>query len=192
MNSNDTTTHLQATMHQIPSNFVNSSTAMATAEANGGSAFRAAHPTATIILSGGAYGIYAPDLTRQTWVVIYSVSGGASIYVLVDMATGNFLSTTSVGENSTTVLPQSVALNQNYPNPFNPTTSISFSLPTQSKVKLDVFDMMGREVTTVAAGGMSAGLHEVHFDGSKLASGEYIYRLNANGKVYLRRMTLLK
>jgi len=84
------------------------------------------------------------------------------------------------------------ALEQNVPNPFNPRTSISFTLATESNVRLDVFDVSGRHVATLADGTKSAGRHTVEVDGSALASGVYFYRLNAGGVVMMKKMILLK
>jgi hypothetical protein len=73
-------------------------------------------------------------------------------------------------------------LYQNYPNPFNPNTIIEFSLPVSSRIDLKVYDMLGREIITLASGKYNAGNYKVNFDVSKLASGLYIYRLIANGE----------
>ena len=90
-------------------------------------------------------------------------------------------------------LPASYSLNQNYPNPFNPTTTISFQLPVACKVKLDVFDVSGRLIESPLRGGWrDAGMHEVMFDGSNLASGIYIYRLTAGDFSATGKMVLMK
>ena len=89
-------------------------------------------------------------------------------------------------------IPNKVELYQNYPNPFNPVTVISYKLPVNSAVSLKVFDLLGREVTVLVDGRMSAGNHEVTFDASGLSSGMYFYRLEANGAVLTKRLTLIK
>jgi len=76
-------------------------------------------------------------------------------------------------------LPKAFALQQNYPNPFNPSTTIEYELPKASEVRLSVYDMLGREVSVLVNERMDAGVHEVKFDGSNLASGVYLYRLQA-------------
>lgn len=88
--------------------------------------------------------------------------------------------------------PASVSLNQNYPNPFNPATSIQFDLPQNQRVKLAVYDMLGREVAVLADGMRQAGFHEVSFNASDMASGIYIYSLETNSKRITRKMTLIK
>jgi len=89
-------------------------------------------------------------------------------------------------------LPEDFALNQNYPNPFNPVTEISFSLPEASKVKLDVFNMLGQKVTTIYEGKLEAGTHSFSWDGSSVSSGVYLYRLTAGDFVETKKMVLLK
>ena len=87
---------------------------------------------------------------------------------------------------------QEFALSQNYPNPFNPTTMISFAVPKAGKATLKVYDLLGQEVATLVDGMMSAGSHEATFNASKLSSGTYIYRLNAENFVETRKMVLLR
>lgn len=77
--------------------------------------------------------------------------------------------------------PNTFALSQNYPNPFNPSTKISFSLATDAKVTLSVFNVLGQEVATLVNGNISAGVHSVNFDASTLVSGLYIAKINAIG-----------
>jgi len=79
-----------------------------------------------------------------------------------------------------------------FPNPFNPLTTLSFALPEAAKVSLSVYDISGSLVATLANGWRSAGMHEVTFDGSKLASGVYFYRLQAGEFVSGGKMVLLK
>ncbi|AFH49422.1 Fibronectin type III domain protein [Ignavibacterium album JCM 16511] len=77
--------------------------------------------------------------------------------------------------------PKEFNLAQNYPNPFNPSTEISFSLTTDSKVTLKIFNILGQEVATLINGNYPAGNHKIKFDGSSLNSGVYMYRLDATG-----------
>jgi hypothetical protein len=89
-------------------------------------------------------------------------------------------------------LPKTFALAQNYPNPFNPTTSIKYSVPKQSLVKLVVYDLIGREVATLVNGMKQPGNYEVNFDASNLASGAYFYRIEAGDFKDVKKMVLLK
>jgi hypothetical protein len=85
------------------------------------------------------------------------------------------------------------SLDQNYPNPFNPATEIEFALPEQSDVTLKVYDILGKEIGTLATGSYSAGRYTVPFDGTSHASGVYIYKLSyGKGQSITRKMTLLK
>ncbi len=85
-----------------------------------------------------------------------------------------------------------VSLEQNYPNPFNPRTTIAFTLPAETSVKLDVFDASGRLVATLLDESKGAGRHSVDFDASRLSSGIYFYRLRAGDVVQQKKMVLLK
>lgn len=110
-------------------------------------------------------------------------------------ATFDFTTLTSVERPQTrNEIPSRVSLEQNYPNPFNPTTQITYQLPASQKVTLQVYDMLGREVSTLVDNQrMTAGSHTVNFDGNGLASGIYIYRLRlADGSTRMRKMTLIK
>lgn len=95
-------------------------------------------------------------------------------------------------EPLTDVLPVSYVLNQNYPNPFNPTTDISFDLPKADYVTLQVFNIQGQMVVTLAEGIYSAGLHEIRWDASSQASGIYLYRLTTSEFTETKKMLLLK
>ncbi len=89
-------------------------------------------------------------------------------------------------------LPGTFALEQNYPNPFNPTTTVPFSLPRAGTARLDVFDMLGRQVRTLVDGTLPAGRHEVSFDAASLPSGMYLYRLTTDAGVQTRTLALMK
>jgi hypothetical protein len=84
------------------------------------------------------------------------------------------------------------ALSQNFPNPFNPSTTIRYSLPEASHVLLEVYTAAGQRVAVLASGEQRAGWHTASFDGSALASGVYIYRLEAGGFVQTRKLMLIK
>ena len=89
-------------------------------------------------------------------------------------------------------LPTSYGLEQNYPNPFNPLTHIVFDLPQGSNVRLAVYDLTGRKVADLVNGYKEAGRYSVAFDASRLASGMYVYRLEAGKYSAVRRMLLMK
>jgi hypothetical protein len=89
-------------------------------------------------------------------------------------------------------VPANFVLLQNFPNPFNPTTNIKFDLPKESIIKLKIYNILGEEVTTLVNSLMTPGHHEVKFDGSYLASGMYIYRIEAGSFIQVKKMLLMK
>jgi hypothetical protein len=89
-------------------------------------------------------------------------------------------------------MPKSFALKQNYPNPFNPTTVIDYELPSASKVRVELYDVLGRKVMELFSGEKPAGYHQVQMNGLNLASGVYFYRLQAGTFVQTKKMLLVK
>lgn len=137
----------------------------------------------------------------------YSSSGGAGAGMivpergyLINMMTGglykmniNYSVVTTVKENIiSSVTPNSFNLYQNYPNPFNPTTKIKFDLPKSGIVKLSVYDNLGREIQSIVNGYRNQGTYEINFDGSKLSTGVYFYRLTTNEITDTKRMLMIK
>ena len=88
--------------------------------------------------------------------------------------------------------PKDFYLKQNYPNPFNPSTKIEYSIPKQSHVIIKVFDLLGREVTTLVNEDKPAGNYNVEFIGSNLPSGIYFYRMEAGNYSSTKKLLLLK
>jgi hypothetical protein len=89
-------------------------------------------------------------------------------------------------------IPVHYALEQNYPNPFNPATSIRYQIAGVTEVRLAVFDQLGREVARLVNEQKQPGSYIVRFDGARLASGMYFYRMEAGGYVETRKLLLLK
>lgn len=108
--------------------------------------------------------------------------------------TGNYL--LKIYDESTGVedetLVQDFSLSQNYPNPFNPSTLISYNIASETFVTIKVFDILGREVNTLVNEVKNAGKHEIKFDASGLASGTYIYTINAGKNTQSKKMMVLK
>lgn len=102
-----------------------------------------------------------------------------------------FTQATSVDRSDQT-LPATFTLSQNYPNPFNPSTMISYQVPVNSKVRLEVFNMLGQSVALLVNEQQAAGSHTVRFDASALTSGMYLYRIHATGFNQTRKMMLIK
>jgi hypothetical protein len=96
--------------------------------------------------------------------------------------------------------PKEFALEQNFPNPFNPTTTIYYQLPTDSRVSIVVYDLLGREVRRLVDEVKQAGYHDQRFDASGIASGVYFYRMTAepitgggkNSYVSVKKLMVLK
>ncbi len=89
-------------------------------------------------------------------------------------------------------VPDQVELSQNYPNPFNPATTIEYAVPEESDVRLEVYNILGERVTVLVDETVQAGTHEATFDATDMASGVYIYRLQAGDETFTRQMTFVK
>ncbi len=89
-------------------------------------------------------------------------------------------------------LPKEFSLGQNYPNPFNPSTNIQFALPEQAEVTLKVYNLLGREISTLVSGRMNAGNHKIEFNASGLSTGLYFYRIQAGSFIQTKKMMLIK
>lgn len=123
-------------------------------------------------------------------ISLNSASGGVNIDAIQFFTTD--ATWTSIGDDPVADQPQGFELKQNYPNPFNPATNIEFELPRATDITLTVYDAIGRRVTTLAEGQYRAGQHTVQFDASNLASGMYIYRLEAGDFSQTRQMMFIK
>jgi hypothetical protein len=114
-----------------------------------------------------------------------------TVHLLTLVALAQVGLTTKVSATNDNVL-ASFALKQNYPNPFNPSTTIMFEVPKSSVVRLSVYDLLGREVSALLNERRDAGVHEVEFEGSNLASGVYFYRLQTGDFVQTKKLMILK
>ncbi len=110
------------------------------------------------------------------------------------LAHGDLLGPCDLGKAGEPIaeIPDGFILQDNYPNPFNPSTTIRFGIPTDANVHLAVYNTLGEKVAQLVAGELNAGYHEVLFDASQLASGLYIYRMQAGDYVSSRKLILLK
>jgi len=95
-------------------------------------------------------------------------------------------------EEKEQIIPKEYSLYQNYPNPFNPTTTIKFDLPNDGIIALEIFDILGRRIATLIDDYKPAGSYEQVFNASSLASGVYVYKLQAGDFVSSKKMILLK
>jgi len=95
-------------------------------------------------------------------------------------------------ENLDDQLPKKFELYQNYPNPFNPATKIKYNIPKTSHVKIEIYSILGHKISTLVNENKPAGFYTIEFDAGSLASGFYIYRLQANGYNAVKKMMLIK
>ena len=133
------------------------------------------------------------NLSYQTTAAAYT--GGASGFPAGDL---NWFPTRKSAwlltdvERTTAGVPQTFELSQNYPNPFNPTTNLEYSISKSSNVVLEVFNVLGQSVAKLVDEHQTPGTYRTSFDGAKLSSGVYVYRLKANDFVQTRKMVLMK
>jgi hypothetical protein len=140
----------------------------------------------TGLIRGTPHGPNVGDTTVS--VLVYDGNGGADVqdYTLtVQKSTGIF-------DMYTNQIPDRFILLQNHPNPFNPTTKIRFGLPQAAEVRVEVYNILGEKMATVWNGYLSSGYHSVDFNAANLPSGVYIYQLQAEGFVEVKRMILMK
>jgi hypothetical protein len=144
------------------------------------------------------YGSIISDPTKLYWGAFYVKDWwiGEQVYsdtklFLGDFTTGEVLLAVDV-KDAKQNQPNTFVLDQNYPNPFNPATAISYKLSAVSSVSLKVYDVLGREVAELVNKQQPAGNYKVDFDGNKLPSGLYIYRLQAGQFSETKKMLLIK
>jgi len=128
-----------------------------------------------------------------------SIDGNYSYEVLagtrdgiVAVLSGGIDFVVDAGSGEATEIPVEYSLLQNYPNPFNPSTKIEFKIPASGLVTLKVYDLLGREVTTLISEELQPGNYAVNFDAVSLSSGIYFYTLTAGDFVSTKKMILLK
>jgi hypothetical protein len=90
------------------------------------------------------------------------------------------------------ILTTNYSLSQNYPNPFNSSTNIFFTLPKETFVKLKVYDMLGKEISTLLNDRLQAGRHNTYWNAGKYPSGVYYYRLAAGNYIETKKMILMR
>ncbi|PKL83164.1 MAG: hypothetical protein CVV24_06355 [Ignavibacteriae bacterium HGW-Ignavibacteriae-3] len=134
-----------------------------------------------------------PNSTYYWRVLSKNDNGSVSSY----SDAGSFKTSGTTAVEGVEIIPDVFELSQNYPNPFNPTTFISYSLPKNAFVTLKVYDMLGREVTSLVNREMVAGNHSVEWNGAdqsgnRVASGAYIYRISAGNFISTKKMIMLK
>jgi hypothetical protein len=146
--------------------------------------------TSSGVWSGFADSILTAFVRGGLYVNVHSKAyPGGEIRGIVGASSGQ---ATAVAEQESAV-PTRMSLNQNYPNPFNPTTVVSYQLPAAGRVRLVIYDVLGREVATLADGVMSAGSHSATWNAAGRSTGIYFCRITTErGESAVRKMVLLK
>lgn len=141
-----------------------------------------------------AHGTIVRTSNTEHGVVADSTYDGKSVVQLParSITTFSFLgSWVDVVENKP-IRPADFSLSQNYPNPFNPTTTIEYSIASESFVQLNVYDLLGREIRTLIKEKMPAGKHTINFEANELNSGIYFYQIRVGGFIQSKKMIILK
>ena len=150
----------------------------------------------------GASGIYWSTNSGSSWATQMALTSAGYCISMANVQIGwlgtangtvyKYTGYMDIISRNSGVIPEKYFLSQNYPNPFNPSTTINFSLPIAGYVKLVVYDILGNEVSELIDEKMNAGNYQVKFDGSKLASGVYVYSLTAGEFKQTKKMVLIK
>ena len=144
-------------------------------------------------IDNGTNWIQASTNLTDQYILSLAVDNNGILFAGTDangvFRTGNVA--TSV-KNTGSNLPTSYTLYQNYPNPFNPSTIISYSIPKSSMVTIKVYDVLGREIETLVNEQKIPGNYNITFNAGKLASGVYLYRIQAGNFWETKKMMLLK
>jgi hypothetical protein len=157
------------------------------------------HASASQLRVFGKTNISLPSNTTHTIEPNWDNLRDSLLIILVDVGNDGTIDDTLKLQNELTgvndhgsLIPSDYKLYQNYPNPFNPTTIIQFDIPKASFVTLKVYNVIGQEVATLVNEKREAGRYEVPFDGSKLTSSVYFYRLIARDFVQTKKFILIK
>ena len=130
---------------------------------------------------------------RDGWSLhVKACQAGQTKILLIDYDTGEVVQQYEVNVEASTSASASTALNPSYPNPFNSETILSYTLPTASDIRLEVFTLNGQRVAVLHEGFQAAGYHTIAMDASDLASGVYLYRLTTPEGHFVQKFTLLR
>ena len=130
----------------------------------------------------------------QRWSFVFTSAGTFPYHCSMHLAMRDtifVLGPTGI-DNPAPEIPEQFAINQNYPNPFNATTTIGYALPQAGHVTIEIFNLLGQCVVTLADQIMTAGYHETVWDAGNRQSGVFFYTVSVNGQRQTGRMVLLK
>ena len=139
-----------------------------------------------------AFDYLSLDLRSDTSKSIANDYKYSSLFSVGNVAARFISATTGIITPEKLMAPANFALEQNYPNPFNPVTNFRFSIADVQFVELKVFDLLGREVTTVVSERKPAGTYTAQWNATRFASGAYFYRLQAGSFSDTKKLLLLK
>jgi hypothetical protein len=134
---------------------------------------------------------YSAKLNKEIPLTVKNITNPLTDEVIHDVLKYKADAVLIVEAEISNTIPNSYVLEQNYPNPFNPYTTIKYGLPEDSKITIEVFDILGRKVAVLVDKYQKAGFYEVIFYADELPSGIYIYRMIANGSIIASKKMLL-
>ncbi|NOG47468.1 MAG: T9SS type A sorting domain-containing protein [Calditrichaeota bacterium] len=132
--------------------------------------------------------LYPTQVTKGFGITSYNY--GLDVLIGAKIDTNRFGTLVSI--NDQPFLIKSFVLNQNYPNPFNPITKIEYNIPVKSKIKIDVFNALGKRIKTLYTGFQKRGKHIIEFNGTGFTSGVYFTKLQSGNHVQIIKMLLIK
>ncbi|MCX8010886.1 MAG: T9SS type A sorting domain-containing protein, partial [Ignavibacteria bacterium] len=144
-------------------------------------------------LNGGQWNLLGSFYFQSNDSAVVEITNDADGYVIADAVKFEWKFTSSIAEENVNA-PNDFILFQNYPNPFNSATMIKFQIHKSAFTTLKVFDILGREVTTLYKGNLNPGFYnsELQIPNSSLSSGTYFYALNVDGVIQVKKMVYLK
>jgi len=165
--------------------WIDSDSALAIAEKQGGEEFRTNHANYRIKASLGQP--LVPSSVPQWYIDYISlINPNDNLSINIDATLSN------IDVPTTGNIARQYTLSQNYPNPFNQTTTINYSVPITSNISIKVYDVLGNEVATLVNSKRPGGIYQVKFDGCGLASGIYLYQLKVDNFQLIKKLILLK
>jgi hypothetical protein len=179
-------------LRPLGTSFCDSDQSLTAAEDAGGRDFRRNHTTVNI--TGAVNKLPAgPDTSRAYWNYVYSDSATSQTKIFT--IDGTTCQVIPIGiSNISSGVPAEYKLYQNYPNPFNPETRIKFDVAQNSgsNVKLKIFDITGKQIAELVNENLKPGTYEINFDASDIASGIYLYTLEAQSFSVTKKMLIIK
>lgn len=146
-------------------------------------------------LQGKMYGVYGSETQISNLITIDTLTGAGTLIGITGKRGiyGIAIQANPISEIANTVIiPTRFNLYQNYPNPFNSKSNIKYQISKSSNVRIDVIDILGRNVMTIVDEKQMPGIYTINFDGANLSSGIYYYRMIADVYIEIRKMVILK